>query len=132
MVRKPTRLRRSHDRLDGLAYALRLRARLDVEQQLIDDAPPAAGHARSNGTKQPNDAWSGSSTTWPDANLALDSGRSWSTVLGQAQPSTVGVELATGRPALRVAYSFGGVLTARAVVTSLHQDCQGPGLVEAR
>jgi hypothetical protein len=52
-------------------------------------------------------------------------------VLGQAQPSTVGVELATGRPAFRVAYSC-GVLTARAVVTSLHQDCQGPGLVEAR
>ena len=46
--------------------------------------PPAAGHARSNGTKQPNDAWSGSSTTWPEANLALDSGRSWSTVLGQS------------------------------------------------
>jgi hypothetical protein len=67
VLHKPTRLRRSHGRLDGLAYAPRLRARLDVEQQLIDDAPPAAGHARSNVTKQPNDGWSSSSTTWPDA-----------------------------------------------------------------
>jgi hypothetical protein len=65
--RMVTRLRRPHGRLDGLAYALRLRARIDVEQRLIDDAPPAAGHARSNVTKQPNDAWSSSSTTWPDA-----------------------------------------------------------------
>jgi integrase len=65
-------------------YPTRLRARLESRSSSSRTPPPAAGHARSNGTKQPNDAWSGSSTTWPEANLALDSGRSWSTVLGQS------------------------------------------------
>ena len=48
-------------------YAPRLRARLDVERSSSTTPSPAAGHARSRGTKQPNDAWSSSSTTWPDA-----------------------------------------------------------------
>src|SRR5687768_13103699 len=98
----------------------------EVEQQLI--ATARSCHARSNGTKQPNDAWSGSSTTWPEANLALDSGDRGQRC-SDTQPSTLGVELATGLPAFRVAYSFGGVLSARDVVTSLHQDCQGLGPV---
>ena len=39
-------------------YAPGLRARLEVEQQLIDDATAAAGSAKSSDTKQPSDAWS--------------------------------------------------------------------------
>ena len=38
-----------------------------VGRLLFNVPPPADGHARSSGTKQPNDAWSNSSTTWPDA-----------------------------------------------------------------
>src|SRR5687767_9980344 len=68
----------------------------------------------------------------PQANLALDSGDRGQRCSDKTQPSTLGVELATGLPAFRVAYSFGGVLTAHDVVTSLHQDCQGLGPVEAR
>jgi hypothetical protein len=63
--------------------------------------------------KQPNDAWSGSSTTWPEANLALDRREIVVTGARTSPAEHRWVELATGRPAFRVAYSFGGVLTAR-------------------
>ena len=47
--------------------APRLRARIEAEQQLIDDATARGWPREIEGTKQPKDAWRNSSRTWPDA-----------------------------------------------------------------